>query len=82
MRTFERSFSMTESKSRKVKIVDSHTAGEPTRVITAGGPNEAHLMIRRDRGRDADRSLRAAKSFSATSTASAPPSSTSRAVRT
>ncbi|MBS1824790.1 MAG: proline racemase family protein, partial [Acidobacteria bacterium] len=24
---------------RKVKVVDSHTCGEPTRVVTAGGPD-------------------------------------------
>ncbi len=29
---------VSSTKSRRVQIIDSHTAGEPTRVVTAGGP--------------------------------------------
>lgn len=36
---------------RRVKIIDSHTGGEPTRIIVEGGPNLGHgsLQDRRDR---------------------------------
>jgi 4-hydroxyproline epimerase len=30
---------MTEAKIRCVKVIDSHTGGEPTRVVTSGGPD-------------------------------------------
>ena len=35
----------------RITIVDSHTAGEPTRVITEGGPDlgGGSLVARRDR---------------------------------
>lgn len=29
---------MSENKVRRIKIIDSHTGGEPTRIITEGGP--------------------------------------------
>ena len=36
---------------RRIEVVDSHTAGEPTRVIVAGGPDlgRGPLAVRRDR---------------------------------
>jgi 4-hydroxyproline epimerase len=33
---------MTDRESRKVKIIDSHTGGEPTRLVVSGGPELGH----------------------------------------
>lgn len=30
---------MTETRIRRIEVIDSHTGGEPTRIITAGGPD-------------------------------------------
>ncbi|HEX3437531.1 MAG TPA: proline racemase family protein [Pseudacidobacterium sp.] len=30
---------LTKSKSHRIQIIDSHTAGEPTRLVLAGGPD-------------------------------------------
>jgi len=30
---------MTDSHSRRVRVIDSHTGGEPTRVVLSGGPH-------------------------------------------
>jgi 4-hydroxyproline epimerase len=30
---------MTDSHSRRVRVIDSHTGGEPTRVVLSGGPD-------------------------------------------
>jgi len=30
---------MTDGKNRRVRVIDSHTGGEPTRVIVSGGPD-------------------------------------------
>ena len=56
---------------RSIQVVDSHTAGEPTRVVIAGGPalGAGTLAARLE-------------SFAPNMTASAPPSSTSRAAPT
>lgn len=39
---------------RRIQVVDSHTGGEPTRVVISGGPDLGHgdLTVRRDRFRD------------------------------
>ncbi len=29
---------MTAAQPQRVQVIDSHTGGEPTRVVTAGGP--------------------------------------------
>ena len=44
---------MSESL-RRITVIDTHTAGEPTRVVIAGGPDlgEGPLSVRRDRFRD------------------------------
>ena len=57
--------------THSIEVIDSHTGGEPTRVVIAGGPDlgTGPLAERRERS-------------GASSTASAPPSSTSRAART
>src|SRR6516162_9692043 len=41
-------------RSRRVTVIDSHTAGEPTRVVVSGGPDlgRGDLAERRDRFRD------------------------------
>jgi 4-hydroxyproline epimerase len=56
---------------RRVKVIDSHTGGEPTRVVVDGLPElgRGSLAERRER-------------FARTSTASARPASTSRAAQT
>src|SRR5215813_1868906 len=38
---------------RRVKVIDSHTGGEPTRVVLSGGPDLGHdaLVNRRERFR-------------------------------
>jgi proline racemase len=28
-----------QSQSRKIHVIDSHTGGEPTRVVVSGGPD-------------------------------------------
>jgi 4-hydroxyproline epimerase len=40
--------------TRTIEVVDSHTGGEPTRVVVAGGPDlgSGSLALRRDRFRD------------------------------
>ena len=56
----------------KIQVIDSHTGGEPTRVVIArrAGPGRRH------------RRRAAARPAASATTASAPPSSTSRAART
>lgn len=36
---------MTEPRIRRVSVIDSHTGGEPTRVVIAGGPDLGHGSI-------------------------------------
>src|SRR4249920_2555013 len=38
---------------QKIRVVDSHTGGEPTRVVIEGGPDLGHgpLAVRRERFR-------------------------------
>src|SRR5262245_46563422 len=46
---------MSRSKVRRIQVIDSHTGGEPTRVVIEGGPNlgTGSLAERRERfGRD------------------------------
>jgi 4-hydroxyproline epimerase len=40
-------------KSQRIQVIDSHTGGEPTRVVLSGGPDlgNASLALRRDRFR-------------------------------
>ncbi|HYE75210.1 MAG TPA: proline racemase family protein, partial [Blastocatellia bacterium] len=33
---------MEDRKIRRVKVIDSHTGGEPTRVVISGGPDLGH----------------------------------------
>jgi len=42
---------MSNATVHKIKIIDSHTAGEPTRVVISGGPDLGHgpLAARRDK---------------------------------
>jgi 4-hydroxyproline epimerase len=42
---------MGQSNTRSIQIVDSHTGGEPTRVVVAGGPElgRGPLVVRRER---------------------------------
>jgi proline racemase len=42
---------MSATPTQRVKVIDSHTGGEPTRVVVAGGPNlgRGPLAERRDR---------------------------------
>jgi proline racemase len=44
---------MSAAAVRKIQIVDSHTGGEPTRVVVAGGPDlgVGSLAEQRDRFR-------------------------------
>lgn len=44
---------MKNADSRKVRIIDSHTGGEPTRVVVEGGPElgDGDLAMRRERFR-------------------------------
>src|SRR5581483_8655540 len=44
---------MGSSSLRMMRVIDSHTAGQPTRVVVDGGPNpgEGSLAERRDRMR-------------------------------
>ena len=30
---------MTNSSARKIRVIDSHTGGEPTRLVVSGGPD-------------------------------------------
>ena len=30
------------TNSRRIKVIDSHTGGEPTRVVISGGPDLGH----------------------------------------
>ena len=41
---------MNKSARRQIKIIDSHTGGEPTRIVVAGGPDLGHgsLATRRE----------------------------------
>lgn len=45
---------MTTSKSRKIRVIDSHTGGEPTRLIVSGGPDlgSGPISARLERFRD------------------------------
>ena len=56
---------------QRISVIDTHTGGEPTRVVTSGGPDLG-------RGTMAD----GWPSFATVTTRFARPSSTSRAART
>jgi 4-hydroxyproline epimerase len=45
---------MNASKSRKIRVIDSHTGGEPTRLIVSGGPDlgDGPMSARLERFRD------------------------------
>ena len=45
---------MTQNAGAPTRIIDSHTGGEPTRVIVSGGPDlgSGDMAQRRDRFRD------------------------------
>ncbi len=45
---------MSEPLTHRIRVVDSHTEGEPTRVVVEGGPDlgEGSLVERRERFRD------------------------------
>ncbi len=53
---------MTESKIRRVRVIDSHTGGEPTRVVVSGGPDLGNgpLAGRLDRFRNEHDNFRSA----------------------
>lgn len=53
---------MTDSKSRKVRVIDSHTGGEPTRVVVSGGPDLGNGLLagRLDRFRNEHDKFRSA----------------------
>jgi 4-hydroxyproline epimerase len=53
---------MIDRKSRRVRVIDSHTGGEPTRVVVSGGPDLGigPLAERRERFRNAHDSFRSA----------------------
>ena len=53
---------MSLNQSRRVTVIDSHTAGEPTRVVVSGGPDlgRGDLATRRDRFRAQFDSFRSA----------------------
>ncbi len=36
---------VTNSASQKIRVIDSHTGGEPTRVILTGGPDLGHSSV-------------------------------------
>lgn len=44
---------MPDSRFQHIEVIDTHTGGEPTRVVAAGGPDlgSASLAVRRDRFR-------------------------------
>ncbi len=44
---------MSSAPSQRIEVIDSHTGGEPTRVVVAGGPDlgSGSLAVRRDRFR-------------------------------
>ena len=45
---------MTAGNSRKIRVIDSHTGGEPTRLIVSGGPDlgDGPMSARLERFRD------------------------------
>jgi 4-hydroxyproline epimerase len=53
---------MTESKIRTVRVIDSHTGGEPTRVVVSGGPDLGNGLLagRLDRFRNEHDNFRSA----------------------
>jgi 4-hydroxyproline epimerase len=53
---------MTESEIRTVRVIDSHTGGEPTRVVVSGGPDlgNGQLAGRLDRFRNEHDNFRSA----------------------
>jgi 4-hydroxyproline epimerase len=53
---------MTDSKVRRVRVIDSHTGGEPTRVVVSGGPDLGNgpLAGRLDRFRNEHDNFRSA----------------------
>jgi 4-hydroxyproline epimerase len=53
---------MTEGALRKVRVIDSHTGGEPTRVVISGGPDlgDGSLAARLERFRSEHDSFRSA----------------------
>ncbi len=53
---------MTDRRIARVSVIDTHTGGEPTRVVIAGGPDlgRGEMAARRDRFRDQFDSFRSA----------------------
>ena len=53
---------MSDSHSRRVRVIDSHTGGEPTRVVISGGPDlgDGPLSERLERFRNQHDSFRSA----------------------
>ena len=50
----KRQLVMTASKSKNIRVIDSHTGGEPTRLIVSGGPDLGNgpMSARLERFRD------------------------------
>src|SRR6478609_2720045 len=53
---------MTSSRVRKIRVIDSHTGGEPTRLVVSGGPDlgSGPLSARLERFRAQHDDLRSA----------------------
>jgi 4-hydroxyproline epimerase len=53
-RKTKRQLLMTAGNSRKIRVIDSHTGGEPTRLIVSGGPDlgDGPMSARLERFRD------------------------------
>src|SRR5271154_3564076 len=53
---------MTLQDSHRIRVIDSHTGGEPTRLVVSGGPDlgRGSLKDRLDRFRAADDAFRSA----------------------
>ena len=53
---------MTDSQLRRVRVIDSHTGGEPTRIVVSGGPDLGNgpLSARLERFRREHDSFRSA----------------------
>jgi 4-hydroxyproline epimerase len=52
----------SDSKMQRVRVIDSHTGGEPTRIVISGGPDLGtdSLAVRREKFRDQHDSFRSA----------------------
>ena len=53
---------MVAAHTERIEVIDSHTGGEPTRVVVAGGPDlgSGSMRARRDRFRDEFDAVRSA----------------------